>query len=426
MLMIVFMLSAALLAANPTDEDWPRFLGPRGDNTSLQTGILTAWPKEGLKKHWDCKLGEGFGPPTVADGKLYHFDIVPGKAVLTCRDALTGKALWTFEYPCTYQDAYGYDGTRCCPVVDGERVYIYGPEGMLHCVKDGKAVWSVNTIEKFHVLPNFFGVGSTPVIEKDLLIVAVGGSPKGQAIATLADAKPAGSAIVAFDAKTGQVKYTVGDELASYTSPIVTTINNERVGVYFARGGLMLFDPATGTKPVYYPWRAKILESAIAANPVIVNDEILISESYELGSTLLKFKGGTLEPVWSDRTKNRDDKSLMAHFCTPVHHEGFVYCCSSRHSPDADLRCVNFKTGQVAWRERRTRWCSIVKVDGHLLSLHETGELRLIKLNAKKYEEVAKWESPDLEMPAWAAPLIARGKLYVRGKDKLVCYQLAN
>jgi outer membrane protein assembly factor BamB len=407
---LVIILAGLSLTAEPKGEDWPKFLGPRGDSTSLETGLLTAWPKSGLKKLWDCKLGEGFGPPSVAAGKLYHFDIADQKAILTCRDAATGQQLWTFDYPCTYRDQYGYDGTRCCPVIDEDRVYIYGPEGVLHCVKDGKKLWAVDTISKFHVLPNFFGVSSAPLIEKDLLIVAVGGSPKGLAIATLQDAKPAGSAIVAFDKKTGDVKYA--------------TIHEKRVGLYFARGGLLAFDAETGKNIAHFPWRSKLLESAIAANPVVVEDRILISESYEIGSALLKLKGNQLEPIWTDRQRDRDEKSLMAHFCTPIYHEGFVYGGSSRHSSQADLRCVDLKTGEVAWCAKRTRWCTLLKVDGHLLSLHENGELRLIKLDPKKYTEVARWESPDLELPSWAPPVLSHGRLYVRGKDRLLCYEL--
>ena len=78
-------------------------------------------------------------------------------------------------------DLYGYSvGPRCSPVVDGDRVYMYGVEGMLHClrVEDGKLIWKVDTIADFQVRQNFFGVGSTPVIEGDLIIAQVGGSPK--------------------------------------------------------------------------------------------------------------------------------------------------------------------------------------------------------------------------------------------------------
>ena len=46
------------------------------------------------------------------------------------------------------EDLYGYDnGPRCYPVVDDDRVYIFGAEGKLHClnVVDGKVQWKVDT-----------------------------------------------------------------------------------------------------------------------------------------------------------------------------------------------------------------------------------------------------------------------------------------
>ena len=52
---------------------------------------------------------------------------------------------------------------------------------MLQCVgvADGKPVWRVDTTKDFHVVKNFFGVGSTPLVWGDLLLVNVGGSPPG-------------------------------------------------------------------------------------------------------------------------------------------------------------------------------------------------------------------------------------------------------
>src|SRR5205085_6431242 len=170
--------------ARPTrpGSDWPRFLGPTGDNASAETGILTAWPKGGLKKLWDCKLGLGYAPPAVAAGKLYHFDRFDDDARLTCRNAETGELVWTYSCPTKYEDFYGYDnGPRCSPVVDGDRVYIYGADGVLVCLSaaDGKELWKVDTKAKYQFHQNFFGVGSTPLVDGDLLIVAVGGSPPG-------------------------------------------------------------------------------------------------------------------------------------------------------------------------------------------------------------------------------------------------------
>ena len=415
--------------ARPTRDgvDWPRFLGPTGDNASPEKGILTTWPRDGLRKVWDCKLGQGYAPPVVVAGKLYQADKAGDYARVTCRNAETGEVVWVHEAPSKYEDYYGYDsGPRCCPVVDGDRVYLHGVEGMLTCLAsaDKKEFWKVDTRAKYHVHQNFFGVGSTPVVEGDLLIVAVGGSPPGPRPADFRTVKPNGTAIVAFDTKTGAVRYEAGDELASYASPAVVAVNGKRLGLYFARGGLLGFDPRTGKAEFHYPWRAKIEESVNAANPVVVGDTVLVTECYGVGAACLKLKPGAAEEVWTDRDKERAEKSLMAHWNTPIHDAGYVYGSSGRHTNEADLRCVELATGRVAWSQRRTTRCTLLKVDGHFLSLGEGGELRLFKANPERYEEVARWESPDLDYPAWAPPVLSRGLLYVRGKDRLVCYEL--
>ena len=103
---------------------------------------------------------------------------------------------------------------------------------MLHCLRadTGKFVWNVDANKEFNVIQNFFGVGSTPVIEGDLLIVQVGGSPEGSTSRNLFDQtlKGNGSGVVAFDKLTGKVIYKISDELASYASPVLATINNRR------------------------------------------------------------------------------------------------------------------------------------------------------------------------------------------------------
>ena len=52
----------ALDRAKPTrpGADWPTFLGPTRDGVSAEKGILTTWPKDGLKKLWECDLGQGY------------------------------------------------------------------------------------------------------------------------------------------------------------------------------------------------------------------------------------------------------------------------------------------------------------------------------------------------------------------------------
>jgi outer membrane protein assembly factor BamB len=423
--------------AKPSREgsDWPTFLGPNADGSSPEKGILTAWPKAGLKQLWECSLGVGYAPPVVANGRLFHFDRFGDNARVTARNAETGELIWKFEYPTAYEDIYGYDsGPRACPVVDGDRLYVHGAEGMLYSLTaaDGMEVWKVDTKATYRFHQNFFGVGSVPVVDGDLLIVPVGGSPKGPRPTDLRMAKGDGSAIVAFDKKTGEERYKFGDELASYASPTIATIGGKRVGLYFARGGLLGFDPRAGKQLFHYKWRSRLEESVNASNPVVVGDTVLLTECYEKGAALVKVAAdGKLGTVWSDAEKDTLDKSLMGHWCTPAYHDGFVYGSSGRHTNEASLRCVDWKTGDVKWEERRTTRTMLLKVDGHLVSFAENGELRLVKLNPQKYEEVARWEVPGLTYPSWAPPILSRGLLYLRGKDetvrnghKLMCFEL--
>lgn len=432
---LVVFLGGTGLAAQETGSDWTQFLGPLGTSVSTEKGILSPWPESGLKVVWHKPTGIGYGMPAISKGRLFLFDRHDNQARLSCLDARTGEFFWKFEYATNYRDKFGYNnGPRCCPVVDGERVYIQGAEGVLHCVsaKDGKAIWKVDTREDFNMQQNFFGVGSTPIVEGDLLIVHVGGSPKGTVVRNFEDfanLKGDGSAVVAFNKYDGKVKYRISDELAGYAGPVLATIDGRRWCFVFARGGLLAFEPSTGKIDFHFPWRSEDLECVNAANPVVIGNLVLISETYGPGSALLKVKPGGYEVVWSDARKFR--KSLQCHWMTPIHHQGYVYGSSGRHTNNAELRCIELATGKVQWSEPRLTRCSLLMVDGHFLCLGEDGTLRLLKVNPKKYEEISTLEVKDprtgrplLEYPCWAAPILSHGLLYIRGEERLVCLEL--
>ena len=419
------------LGARTAGSDWPGFLGPLGTGASPEKGILTDWPRGGLRLVWQTPTGTGYGAPSVSRGRLLLFDRHGDQARLRCLKSETGEPLWTFEYPTDYEDFYGYNnGPRCCPVVDGDRVYIYGAEGMLHCVRadDGKPYWKVDTKAEFGVVQNFFGVGSTPVVEGDLLIAQVGGSPPDSGNYPSMTQKGNGSGVVAFDKYTGKVRYKVTDELASYAGPVLATIDGRRWCFVFARGGLVGLEPATGKVEFHFPWRARILESVNASDPVVVGDRVFISETYGPGSALLRVKPGGREVLWSDANEGRD-KRMQCHWNTPIYQDGYLYGCSGRHTDNAELRCLDLAAGKVMWSEPDLTRTSLMLVDGHFLCLGEDGRLRLLKVNPQKYEEVARLD-PDgeagalLRYPCWAAPVLSHGLLYVRAKDHLVCLEL--
>ncbi len=418
-----------------TGSDWPAFLGPTGDSKSPETGIRTSWPEAGPPVVWQKDIGEGYGAPTVAKGRLFLFDRHDDQARLTCMKSETGEELWRFEYATDYEDIFKFsNGPRTCPVIDDERVYIFGVEGWLHCLSTsgGQLLWKLNTKQQFNVVQNFFGVGSTPVIEGDLLIVPVGGSPPNDfedVYAAGTQIQTSSTGIVAFDKHTGEIVYKSIDELAGYGSPVLATINGRRWGFLFARGGLVGFNPATGAVDFHYPWRSKKMESVNASNPVVAGDRVFISESYGLGSSVLKVKPGGYEIAWKDEKRSRD-KSMLLHWNTAIHHQGYLYGCSGMSSGNAELRCIEFNTGKVVWSEKTGERTSLLYVDEHFISLGEHGTLTLLRANPEKPEIISKVKPVDaqgenlLNHPAWAAPVLSNGFLYVRAKGRLACLDL--
>jgi outer membrane protein assembly factor BamB len=341
--MIVALLVAALLQEAPdlrtrkTGADWPSFLGPNRDSASTEKGLR--WPAEGPKVVWERALGTSFGAPSIARGRLLHFDRFGDRMRLTCLKSETGEELWKSEYATDYSDLYSdNDGPRCAPVVDGDLVFTFGPDGLLQACRlaDGSVVWKTDTSKDFQVVRNFFGVGSTPLVEGDLLIVQVGGSPPGSPGIGSGETRGAGSAVVAFEKRTGKVRYKFSDELASYSSPVAATINGRRWGFVFARGGLVGFDPATGKADFHHPWRSAMLQSVNVSTPVVVGDQVFVTEGYTVGGALLKVRPGGCDVVWEDGRKR--DRAMSCWWNTPIHVDGHLYAANGMQEPD--LRCV--------------------------------------------------------------------------------------
>lgn len=91
------------------------------------------------------------------------------------------------------------------------------------------------------------------------------------------------------------------------------------------------------------------------------------------------------------------------------------------------LTCVELKSGEVMWADRRPGKGSITYADGRLYCRNEGGQgtIYLVEANPKKYVEHGRFNQPDrTKEQAWAHPVIANGRTYIRDQDVLLCYDV--
>ena len=433
-----------LLAAAPRvrTADWPQFLGPTRNGVSSETGLVDRIPTNGLPQLWERPLGTGYAAPSVAGGLVVYFHREGREERAEAADVTTGLVRWKYAYPTEYTDPYGYNnGPRATPLIADGRVYLFGAEGTLTCLKfaDGKLLWQRQTAKEFEIPPAFFGVGSTPILEGDKLLVMVGGQPDAAVVALDSATGKTRWQSVGEKSWTGQPMYDWPGDLrvdwrryekqASYSSLITVPINGERLTLAVTRQGLVALDPRDGTVKFSRWFRSRANDSVNAMTPFVSGNDILISSAYfRSGSVLLRVKPGNTNytEVWKGL-------GLEMHWSQPMLVGGHLYAFSGRNEPDAMLRCVELATGTVKW-ERDERWPkhsaeqppvfgrgSFLQADGKLIALGEGGLLGLFRPNPTQCEELGRWQVPQLKNPCWAAPVLSDGRLFLQGEDRLVC-----
>jgi outer membrane protein assembly factor BamB len=409
----IALLVATTGARADAPDDWPQFLGPQRNGVSGATGLNLDWKARPPKVRWKVPLGSGYSSLSVAGDRLVTTAKRGNRDFVVALDPDTGKEIWAYDFAASYLDVQKHAaGIRSTPTLDGDHVYCLHPMGDLVCltVKDGKQVWKTNVLEtsgaKNRVGEFFYwGLSASPLVEGDRVIVQPGGTKD--------------NSVVAFDKRTGKMIWGVGNDPSTYASPIALTAGGKRQLVCPTGKSILGIEPASGQILWRYPFGNPRFD-ATCATPIWANDLLFVSAAYGVGCAAVAIeregKGWKAVEKWAN-------KNLLNIFATSIAWKGHLYGCHGDLAAFS-LRCLDLRTGEVKWQERRSDRCSFVAAEGHLFVLGERGTLQLVEANPEKY--VLKGQLADvLTFKAWAQPALAKKRLYLRDEKNAICIDLA-
>jgi outer membrane protein assembly factor BamB len=387
--------------------DWPQILGPHRDGVADKESLADRWPADGPKKLWRRDAGMGLAGVAVAEGRVVLFHRVGKEELIEAMDAKTGRPLWKAAFGTKYVPQYTADtGPRCVPVIHQGAVYAFGGGGNLHAVSlaDGKKLWSRALYKEYGAKDGYFGAGSSPIVEGDKLLVNIGGAKQK-------------AGLVAISLKDGKTIWKATEELASYSSPVATTVGGVRHVIFVTRFSLMSVDPANGKVRFSIPF-GKRGPTVNAANPVLLDRSIFVTASYGIGSMLAKIddKGGA-KITW------RHADALSSQYTTGVVHKGLMYCVDGRQDgPPGKLVCLDPMTGKPRWSKADFGIATLILADKKLLILKATGQLVLAEASAKGYRELSSARVSTATCRA--LPALSDGRLYIRDEKSLMCFDV--
>jgi len=212
----------------------------------------------------------------------------------------------------------------------------------------------------------------------------------------------------------------------AYASVIPIDFDGQRQYVQFTARALIGVAATDGK----FLWRYDKPANGMGLNcstPIYHDGKVFAASAYGAGGGLVKLSkdaNGVVkaEEVYATRKMQN-------------HHGGMILLDGSLYGANGGneggyMVCLDFNTGNVLWdgrddAEKRAPKGSVAFADGRLYYRTEKGTVLLIEPSPKEYIERGRFDQPDrTRLPAWAHPVIANGRLYVRDQDLLLCYDV--
>jgi outer membrane protein assembly factor BamB len=400
-----------------SSSDWPQWRGPGRDGISRESGLLKQWPAGGPKLLWQVNdIGDGYSTPVVVGTRIY---LMSNRGMdnefvqaLSTKD---GKPVWTTRVGNVGNPNQNppYPKARSTPTVDGDFIYALGSDGDLACLeaKTGKIRWQKNIRKEFGGVPGDWAYAESPLVDGDLVVVTPGGAE-----ATMA----------ALNKKTGATVWKSaipGGDPAGYASAIAVQGGGRRQYVQLLPKGVVGVDAKTGQ----FLWRYKECAKGPAQYfTPIGRGEHVYCGALGVGGTLVRLKaeagGVAAEQVYFTRG-------------LPNGIGGAVLVGEHIYGTEAGgtLVAAEFATGKMNWKAESLGWSSIAYADG-LLYLHGVnGDVALVEATPEGYREKGRFTPPaqpkkkqvgQFPEMAFAYPVIANGRLYIRDLGTLWAYDI--
>ena len=406
--------SASMCA--PTS-DWPQWRGPQRDGISQETGLLKQWPAGGPRLIWQVNdIGDGYSTPAVVGTRIY---LMSNRGMdnefVQALSTEDGKPVWTTRVGNVGNPDQNppYAKARSTPTVDGELVYALGSDGDLACLeaRGGKIRWQKSIRNEFGGQPGEWAYAESPLVDGDLVVVTPGGAQ---------------ATMVALNKKTGAVIWksaVPGGDPAGYASAIVVQGGGRKQYVQLLSKGIVGVDAKTGQ----FLWRHKEAAKGPAQYFTPVGrDGYVYGGALGVGGTLVRLKsergGVAAEQVYFTR-------GLPNGIGGAVLVGDYIYGTEVGQQ----LLAVEFTTGKVMWKAESFGWGSVAYADGHLYIHGTNGDVILAEATPQGYREKGRFTPPkqpnhkqagEYAEMAFAYPVIANGRLYIRDLGTLWAYDI--
>lgn len=434
------LLSFSLMASTDLRADWPQWRGPHRDGVaSPSPPLIEELPPVGLQPLWknsvDFAKGKngGWSSPVVSNDRVLVFshNRIEGSKTdreefLICLDVATGKLVWE-NVVTSRKTQFNQSGT---PAVANDRVYVLGAGRVARAIDaaSGKTLWT----------------RELPGPDDDTAWQASFAVQGGVAVVFA-------GRLFGINAETGEILWQGEDSAKEgvHGSPAIAKVGSTTLAISpIGKGELLAVELKTGKEA----WRVKAESNS--STPVIRNDLMLtLGQSRKGGLRCHRISAEKSDLLWQHQKINDAGAS-------PVIVGEYVFAQGERK-----LVCVSLASGEEQWSTeldmKQPRYTSLVASGDQVFYTFEDlfvfkaqpdafqllyrglcerdglvatedahrkllglDELSTTSEGQKEAEKLWRNKIGGAGPIACASPAISDGRLYVRLKSGLACYDL--